>query len=138
MLRSLRQVEREAALKAQAAAEQLQQEVQRLQAEAAEAQSKLADSEVGAVGIHQCCGEASTTAGKKNRLQGATFNCRPRCRWFCGAAGGGEPFEVRDCPGWADCRAQIAAAQGPLNACSGARIASSRREAAAGSRETHG
>ena len=38
---------------------------------------------------------------------------------------------------WADCRAQIAAAQGNLNACSGARIASGRREAAAGSRETH-
>ena len=65
MLRSLRQVEREAALKAQAAAEQLQQEVQRLQAEAAEAQSKLADSEVGAVGIHQCCG-------------GSIYHCRQK------------------------------------------------------------
>jgi len=67
MLRSLQQAERESALKAQAAAEQLQQEVQRLQAEAAEAQAKLADSEVGAVvyTITECCAQAYTAAGKQ-------------------------------------------------------------------------
>ncbi|CAE7874015.1 unnamed protein product [Symbiodinium necroappetens] len=63
------EVERESALKAQASAEQLQQEVQRLHAEAAAAQAKLADSEAQRATAAQHAAGSAELQEEVNRLK---------------------------------------------------------------------
>ena len=133
-------MERESALKAQAAAVQLQQEVQRLQAEAAEAQAKLADSEVWAGCMHhtECCAQASPP------LLTQRTGCKAQLATAAQDAAGSAELQ-QEVNRLKSESAQAGPIEGPKSravnrnpkACSGAGTSSSRREAAAGSRETH-